>query len=178
MYKCFIFHIFVSLSLFRPFTFHAIMMQYPEAIRMMTPIFIIIAWSMTIGHDDHHFHNHNLSAVSSINGLSCFVSPPSLHGFGRPWKSGNLGTMMDVMMTKLFKTIINVVMTKLLKTIINVVIKKFFITEVMTKLFTTSKAVIREHFGLGKIMVRLTMMTKTMTAMDNMGTEEDNVSID
>ena len=166
MYKCFIFHIFVSLSLFRPFTFHAIMMQYPEAIRMMTTIFIIIAWSMTIGHDDHHFHNHNLSAVSSINGLSCFVSPPSLHGFGRPWKSGNLGTMMDVMMTKLFKTIINVV------------IKKFFITEMMTKLFTTSKAVIREHFGLGTIMVRLTIMTKTMTAMDNMGTEEDNVSID
>ena len=166
MYKCFIFHIFVSLSLFRPFTFHAIMMQYPEAIRMMTTIFIIIAWSMTIGHDDHHFHNHNLSAVSSINGLSCFVSPPSLHGFGRPWKSGNLGTMMDVMMTKLFKTIINVV------------IKKFFLTEVMTKLFTTSKAVIREHFGLGTVMVRLTIMTKTMTAMDNMGTEEDNVSID
>ena len=73
---------------------------------------------------------------------------------------------MDVMMTKLFKTIINVV------------IKKFFITEMMTKLFTTSKAVIREHFGLGTIMVRLTIMTKTMTAMDNMGTEEDNVSID
>ena len=48
----------------------------------------------------------------------------------------------------------------------------------MTKLFTTSKAVIREHFGLGTVMVRLTIMTKTMTAMDNMGTEEDNVSID
>ena len=157
MYKCFIFHIFVSLSLFRPFTFHAIMMQYPEAIRMMTTIFIIIAWSMTIGHDDHHFHNHNRSAVSSINGLSCFVSPPSLHGFGRPWEPGNLGTMMDVMMTKLFKTIINVV------------IKKFFITEVMTKLFATRKTGIREHFGLRTIMVRLTIMTKTMTAMDNRG---------
>ena len=142
------------------------MMQYPEAIRMMTTIFIIIAWSMTIGHDDHHFHNHNLSAVSSNNGLSCFDSPPSLHGFGRPWESGNLGTMMDVMMTKLFKTIINVV------------IKKFFLTEGMPKLFATSKAVIREHFGLGTKMVRLTIMTKTMTAMDNMGTEEDNVSID
>ena len=73
---------------------------------------------------------------------------------------------MDVMMTKLFKTIINVV------------IKKFFLTEGMPKLFATSKAVIREHFGLGTIMVRLTIMTKTMTAMDNMDTEEDNVSID
>ena len=50
MYKCFISHIFVSLSLFLHFIFHrnVILMQYyPEAVRMMTTIFIIIIFQQS-----------------------------------------------------------------------------------------------------------------------------------
>ena len=55
---------------------------------------------------------------------------------------------------------------------------KMIIIVAKTKLFKTSKAVIRENFGPGTIMVRLTIMTKTMTTMDNMDREKYIVSSD